>query len=189
MNEQTVTEQPDGAAQQASEANGEQDMDALLKSYDEKAAPAEPAAPTDEITQFRAEMKQDREERYREQNDTVVNAAVKQISEGIDAPFTDDLKSQMARGFLLAKAEGDPRIIQALANAKSDPKTWNAVLDNIAQTISSGKLDAEATSSRNAMVKSMTGGRTSTAPDDNGKAEAERVSKMSISQILEEAGA
>jgi hypothetical protein len=110
------------------------------------------------------------------------------VVESIDLPLNDDLKREMAEGLILARAEKDPRIRQAFANQKSDPKTWDAVLDSIAQTVSSGKIDKEATTSRNAMVKSMTGGTTETAPDDNGRAEVKKMLEMSDYEFAQHVG-
>lgn len=188
MTEQAVTDKPDDAALQASEATGEQDdMNALLASYDEPLN--EPAAEKDDTRQAIAELRQDMQQRQREDIDRDYHAAANSVAEKLDLPYDDATKQRIARGLLLEKIEGDPRVMKAFTNRASDSKTWDAVLANVAETISGGKIDRQATTSRNAMRTSMTRGSTETEPDDdNGKAEAKRVRGLSDTDLYREVG-
>lgn len=178
MTEQAVTEKPDDAASQASEATGEQNMDELLASYDEK-PPTEPAAKTDDTKQLLDELVADKRQREIEVIDRDYKSAATEIAGKLDLPYDDDTKQQIAEGLVLRRAEGDRRVMNAFSNRVSDPTTWNAIIQDVADKISNGKIDKQATASRNAVQSSMTRGTTETAPDDdNGRAEAEKMAKM-----------
>lgn len=189
MTEQAVTDKPDDAASQASEATGEQDMDALLASYDEKAAPAEPAAPTDESTRKIDEVHDFMVRQERENIDRDYHTAGNEIAEKLDLPYDDAAKKRMGRGLLLEAIEGDTRIMKAFSDRTSNPDRWEAVKQSVADTILSGKIDKQATASRNAVQSSMTRGSTETEPDDdNGKAEAKRLRGLSDVELYQEVG-
>ena len=189
MTEQAVTETTDDAASQASEATGEQDMDALLASYDEKAAPAEPAAPTDESTRKIDEVHDFMVRQERANIDRDYHTAGNEIAEKLDLPYDEAAKKRMGRGLLLEAIEGDARIMKAFSDRKSNPDKWDAVKQGVADSILSGKIDKQATASRTAVQASMTRGSTETEPDDdNGKAEAKRLRGLSDVELYKEVG-
>ncbi len=183
MTEQAVTDKTDDVASQASEATGEQNMDELLSSYDEK-APNEPAAKVDGTKQLLDELVADKRQRELEIIDRDYKSAATEIAGKLDLPYNDDTKQEIAEGLVLRRAEGDRRVMSAFSNRRSDPTTWNAILQDVADKISNGKIDKEATKSRTAMRQSMRGS-TETASDDNSIELAKELRKMSDSEFRE----
>ena len=182
MTEQAVTEKTDDAASQASEATGEQDMDALLDSYDEKAAPNEPAADVD-TKQLLNELVEDKRQRQRDAIDKDYKSAATEVAGKLDLPYNDAVKQEIAEGLILRRAEGDRRVLKAFNARVSDPTAWNAVVQDVADKVSEGRIDKEATKSRAAMRQNMTRGSTETAPEDNGVDLAKELRKMSDAEF------
>lgn len=141
------------------------DLDTLLKEYDQTAAPAaaaKSAQPEQTGTDTTARPAPDPEiaevKRYIFKQD--MDKTVKSVRGDLDADYFDD---SMVKAWIEAQAEADPRLGMAWANRHSNPKQFEKVVDSLGRTFNKkyGKLpDRQATDDRDAVTAAVRGAST-----------------------------
>lgn len=189
--EQAVVEETNAPAKPAAEEPVAQDKTAedFLKEFEEEldkeTAETELEKPKDDQSKIDWLVEREEERQKAETRETTrstVNEAVDVIKKDLGLEIPD----RMIRGDLYARAEDDPRFLNAFANRHKNPSAWSGVLSSVAKELRTefeSRPDENATADRNAVrnaVRSITGAPQQPASPSNADLE-----KMSDHQFAE----
>lgn len=139
--EQTAVEEADVNPEGSSEADGAQDLDSLLKEFDQDeptSATEGKSSSSEEINQndlkeLLSYVKEDRENKIRD-------TAAKNLEETISSIKGEDMKNvpdKIVKGLLFATAEDNPKFLAAYQNRKSNPDAWKKVEKSLQKDLKS----------------------------------------------------
>lgn len=170
---QTVTE-PEGEAAPSPEAEGEQNLEATLKEFEDGTQPKPESTEPDDIAKLTAQVQSLTEERSREQTAQGITEAVKVVKGDLSLP------DEVFEGLIYSRAEKDARFLTAFQNRAQSPSAWNKVLTALGTEFSASLEsipDKNLTEARDAMRNSVR--NQSTGPEDGGDRAKEILSMSS----------
>lgn len=167
----------------ASEAKGAQDetLEELLSEWDEgakvKSEPEPGKLQPNELKEFMADFRKDRQERQQEQTNRAIAEAVSTIKKDMETDIPDDVLRWMLSG----RAGEDARLRAAWMGRDRNPDAFQKVLKGIARDFSASlaqKADEKLSEDREAVAAAVRGAstRASTSvevPDFTGKSDQE----------------
>ena len=186
MSEQAVAEETNVSAKPDAEVDSAQDdLDSLLREYEEKTEPkVEPQANPDKIAKVLSYI-EEQEARQAEQalNDAITNS-VKTVKSGLDLGF--EMPDKYIEGILHSIAAKDKRFLNAFQQRDSNPSGWEKALKAVSKDMQKdfAAVDHQATQDREAVTSAIRGAKQSTAQDET--FDEKSVAKMSMDQLYKE---
>lgn len=170
-----VVNEADAAAQPAAEAGNDapdvNELDALLKQYDESVTPAQSNNSSNNNTPASEQKPDDLNDRIRavvehqerdiaERRATAVKQAIDDAAKAVKGDLPDSVASvNIARGWLKDAADNDKRIQKAFSERETNPDGWNKVLAGLSKAFAKEvrRPDQTATEDREAVTAAVRG--------------------------------
>lgn len=168
--QQAVASEADAGTQSQTEDSGAlEDVDTLLNEWESNAdsateSSASPDSRTeaetkgeqsdDETKALLNELRQERDERIRQQTEEDVQKAVGTIKEGLET----DVPDKLIEGYLYREAAKDSRFLAAFQSRHKEPEKWNRLLKAMSGNVNkqlSGQVDQSMTDDRDAVASAV----------------------------------
>lgn len=149
MNEQAVTETE--AEKPTGEGEGAQDLDTLLKDYEEKVETKQ--EPDDTENRLTDEDRNEIREFKKQRLEADINNAVETVRDNLETKLPD----WIINGALQYLAIYDNRFQNAWTKRSENKGNWNRVLQGVAQKIANELPDFQSTETRNQVVAAVKG--------------------------------
>jgi plasmid stabilization system protein ParE len=168
----------------ADDRSTQDDMDALLREYEDapKEAAPQPESDMSDVVEYIRTQKAQSEA---EQSEKDIKSAVDSLKQGLNVKIPD----RLLRGAIHDKAAGDQRFITAYQQRHSNPTGWSRVLKGLQQEIINDFADtpdAQATNDRNAVISAVQGS-TNKSPEPNSPQNFAKMSDADFDKAVNEA--
>ena len=178
MTEQAVAKPNDQTESDAADT-GEQDIEAILKEYEQNQKPKEPEKPKEEaqkdpeLAEVLRFIKEQKEQKIKEDTDKSVEEAVKAVFGDAEVP------DQLKRDLIYGRFSQNERYLNVWRDRFSNPEAYNKLLAAMNKEISSAfKFDAAATTDREQVRAAVRQSQPASKPDFD-----EQINKMSDSEF------
>jgi len=177
MSDEQAVIKTDAEVEPSVEDNDAQDLDALLREYDE--GTQEPKQAPSEEKELLEYLKQQRDADLVKQTQEDLNNAVTLVQEGLsDLPVK--VSNRVVKGLLNEIAYEDQRLKTAFENRHKNPQAWNRIVKQVRKTVREDfSVDKTLTDDRDAVASAVKSASTTKEAD-----ETPNIGRMSDSEFL-----